>query len=300
MYVFPALVTVNMDELEDGEKEFRLGPGTHMNIRPDQQVDILRWGEAPLTLMQGLQRVNSYADEASKFGALGGAPQVGVDTATESETLLRNAATKLSGPISGMQRACQKVNSWVLMDIEHIIGTSVTLYGAFVNTANETTLKPSDINGYYHTNVTFETTDENMVNARKARLWADLYRIMPGLSERTAMDKMGIDHPTQEQDERSVEDLMRSMPMQQAQMLMALAGLGEVGDIVREAYAAALQPQPRQPQPQGGMPGVLSGSPPLGDEQALTTVDSVGNPVEPVMNEARLNAQVDQIQRQYQ
>ena len=262
-----------------------------MNIRPDQQVDILRWGEAPITLMQGLQRVNSYADEASKFGALGGAPQVGVDTATESETLLRNAATKLSGPISGMQRACQKINSWVLMDIEHIIGTSVTLYGAFTNTANETTISPSDINGYYYTNVTFETTDENMVNARKARLWADLYRIMPGLSERTAMDKMGIDDPTQEQDERSVEDMMRSTPMQQAQMLMALAGLGEVGEIVKEAYAAGLE---------AGRPALQGGRPPMGDEQALTTVDNVGSPVEPVVNEARLNAQVDQIQRQYQ
>ena len=291
MYVFPALVTVNMEEIEDGEKEFRLGPGTHLNIRPDQQVDILRWGEAPVTLMQGLQRVNAYADEASKFGALGGAPQVGVDTATESESLTRNAATKLSGPISGMQRACQKVNSWVLMDIEHIIGTSVTLYGAFVNTENETTIGPRDINGYYYTNVTFETADENMVNARKARLWADLYRIMPGLSERTAMDKMGIDDPTQEQDERSVEDLMRAMPMQQAQMLMALAGLGEVGDIVRDAYAAGIE---------AGRPPGQNGRPPMGDEQALTTVDTLGNPAEPVVSEARMNAQVDQVQRQYQ
>ena len=288
MYVFPALVTVNMDELEDGEKEIRLGPGSHVNIRPDQSLDLLRWGEAPITLMQGLQRVNSYADDASKFGALGGTPQVGVDTATESEMILRNAATKLAGPISAMQRACQKINSWVLMDIEHIFSTEVTLYGSFAHTPSETTLRPSDIDGYYYTNVTFETTDENMVNARKARLWADLYRIMPGLSERTAMDKMGIDEPTGEQDERSVEDMMRSPPMQQAQMLMALAGLGEVGDIVKQAYQAELG---------GGQP---QGPQTMGDEQALTTVDQLGNPSEPIITEARQNAQVDQIQRQFQ
>ncbi len=238
--------------------------------------------------MQGLQRVNSYADDASKFGALGGTPQVGVDTATESEMILRNAATKLAGPISAMQRACQKINSWVLMDIEHIFSTEVTLYGSFAHTSSETTLRPSDIDGYYYTNVTFETTDENMVNARKARLWADLYRIMPGLSERTAMDKMGIDEPTGEQDERSVEDMMRSPPMQQAQMLMALAGLGEVGDIVKQAYQAELG---------GGQP---QGPQTMGDEQALTTVDQLGNPSEPIITEARQNAQVDQIQRQFQ
>ena len=284
MYVFPALVTTNMEELEDGEKEFRLGPGSHLNLRPDQNVDVLRWGEAPLTLIQGLQRVNNYADEASKFGALGGSPLVGVESATESDMLLRNAATKLSGPVSGLQRACQKINSWVLMDIQHILETEVTLFGSFSNTPSETTLKPSDIDNYYFTNVTFETTDETMINARKARLWADLYRIMPGLSERTAMDKMGIDDPTQEQDQRSVEDLMRSPAMSNVQTLVALAGLGELGQEVMRIMGAQMQEE----------------EPVMGDEQALTTVDELGNPVEPIVTDARMNAQVDQAQRQFQ
>ena len=284
MYVFPALVTTNMEELEDGEKEFRLGPGSHLNLRPDQNVDILRWGEAPLTLIQGLQRVNSYADEASKFGALGGSPLVGVESATESDMLLRNSATKLTGPVSALQRAVQKINSWVLMDIEHVLETEVTLYGSFSNTPSETTLKPSDIDSYYYTNVTFETTDETMINARKARLWADLYRIMPGLSERTAMDKMGIDDPTQEQDERSVEDLMRSPAMSNVQTLVALAGLGELGQEVMRIMGAQMQEE----------------EPVMGDEQALTTVDELGNPVEPIVTDARMNAQVDQAARQFQ
>ena len=285
MYVFPALVTTNMEELEDGEKEFRLGPGSHLNLRPDQNVDVLRWGEAPLTLIQGLQRVNGYADEASKFGALGGSPLVGVESATESDMLLRNSATKLTGPVSALQRACQKINSWVLMDIQHILETEVTLYGSFSNTPSETTLKPADIDNYYFTNVTFETTDETMINARKARLWADLYRIMPGLSERTAMDKMGIDDPTQEQDERSVEDLMRSPAMSNVQTLVALAGLGEVGQEVMRIMGAQ---DPSEPEPV------------MGDEQALTTVDEFGNPTEPIVTDARMNAQVDQAARQFQ
>ena len=285
MYVFPAVVTTNMSELEDGEKEFRLGPGSHLNLRPDQSIETLKWGEAPLTLMQGLSRVNNYADEASKFGSLGGQPLVGVESATESDALLRNAAVKLGGPVNAMQRACQRINSWILMDIEKILETEVTLYGSFSADSSEVTIKPSDINGYYYTNVTFETTDEMMINARKARLWADLYRIMPGLSERTAMDKMGIDDPTNEQDERSIENIMRSMPMQQVQIMVALAGLGEVGQEVMRIISATMP----QPEPQA-----------MGDEQALTTVDELGNPVAPVVNEARMNAQVDQAQRQFQ
>ena len=285
MYVFPALVTTNMDELEDGEKEFRLGPGSHLNLRPDQNVDVLRWGEAPITLMQAMSRVNSMADETTKFGALGGSPLVGVESATESDMLLRNSATKLKGPVSALQRACQKINSWVLMDIEHILETEVTLYGSFSNTPSETTLKPNDIDSFYFTNVSFETTDETMVNARKARLWADLYRIMPGLSERTAMDKMGIDDPTQEQDERSIEDLMRSPAMSNVQTLVALAGLGEVGQEVMRIMGAQ---DPSEPEPV------------MGDEQALTTVDEFGNPSEPIVTEARMNAQVDQAARQFQ
>ena len=171
------------------------------------------------------------------------------------------------------------------MDIEKILETEVTLYGSFSADSSEVTIKPSDINGYYYTNVTFETTDEMMINARKARLWADLYRIMPGLSERTAMDKMGIDDPTNEQDERSIENIMRSMPMQQVQIMVALAGLGEVGQEVMRIISATMP----QPEPQA-----------MGDEQALTTVDELGNPVAPVVNEARMNAQVDQAQRQFQ
>ena len=171
------------------------------------------------------------------------------------------------------------------MDIEHVLETEVTLYGSFSNTPSETTLKPSDIDSYYYTNVTFETTDETMINARKARLWADLYRIMPGLSERTAMDKMGIDDPTQEQDERSIEDLMRSPAMANVQTLVALAGLGEIGQEVMRIMGAQDPSNPQQP---------------MGDEQALTTVDELGNPTEPIVSDARMNAQVDQAARQFQ
>ena len=146
-------------------------------------------------------------------------------------------------------------------------------------------MKPSDIDSYYYTNVTFETTDETMINARKARLWADLYRIMPGLSERTAMDKMGIDDPTQEQDERSIEDLMRSPAMANVQTLVALAGLGEIGQEVMRIMGAQDPSNPQQP---------------MGDEQALTTVDELGNPTEPIVSDARMNAQVDQAARQFQ
>jgi|TARA_R110002020_G_scaffold9613_1_gene37720 hypothetical protein len=286
MYVFPALVTVNMNELEDGEKEFRLGPGTHMNIRPDQQLDLLRWGEAPVTLMQGLQRVNNYADEASKFTAMGGTPMVGVDTATEADQLFRSAATKLGGPISALQRVCQRINAWVLMDIEHVLSAPVTLYGAFEYAPSEITLAPREVNGYYYNNVVFETSDASVLNSRKARLWGDLFRIMPGLSERTALEKMGITDPTQEQEERAVEDMLRSSPIQQATLLMALAGLGEPGELVRMAFEQNLGGTNQRQQPQ------------MGDQNALTTVDEIGNPVAPVIDEARAQAMQQAPERQ--
>ena len=286
MYVFPALVTVNMGELEDGEKEIRLGPGSHIDMRPDQQLDLLKWGEAPVTLMQGLQRVNNYADSASKFGAMGGMPMVGVDTATEADTLFRNAATKLSGPLNALQRACQKINAWVLMDIEHILSAPVTLYGAFESTPSEVTLGPREINGYYYNTVTFETSDAATLNSRKARLWADMYRIMPGLSERTAMDKMGITNPTSEQEDRAVEDILRSSPIQQSTLLMALAGLGDAGEEVRQALQANLQQDVQREQGRGG------------DEQAATTVDEQGNPQEPIVSEARRQAMIQAPERQ--
>ena len=286
MYVFPALVTVNMDELEDGEREIRLGPGSHVNIRPDQSLDVLRWGEAPITLMQGMQKVSSIADRSSKFGAMGGTPMVGVDTATEADQMFRNAATKLSGPINALQRACQKINSWVLMDIEHILNAPVTLYGAFESTPSEITLTPREINGYYYNTVTFETADANVLNSRKSRLWADLYRIMPGLSERTAMDKMGITNPTSEQEDRAVEDMLRSSPMQQSTLLMALAGLGEPGEEVRQSLEnTLLEAGNRQQRMQG-------------DEQAATTLDAQGNPVAPIPNEARTQAMLQAPERQ--
>mgnify|MGYP003624626751 FL=1 len=298
MYVFPALITVNMDELEDGEKEFRLGPGTHLNIRPDQQVDILKWGEAPLTLMQGLQRVNNYADQAAKLSSMGGVPMVGVDTATEADQLFRSAATKLGGPISALQRACQRINSWVLMDIEHVLMTPVTLYGAFEYAPSEITLSNNEIKSYYYNNVTFETSDSSVINSRKARLWGDLYRIMPGLSERTAMDKMGVQDPTFEQEERAVEDMLRSSPIQQATLLMALAGLGEPGAIVRQALesniARTTPPPPPPPPPVEGQPQLTAG-----DQYAMTTVDETGTPVDPVMNEARAQAMQQAPERQF-
>ena len=286
MYVFPALITTNMDEIEDGEKEIRLGPGSHVNIRPDQSLDVLRWGEAPLTLMQGMQKVSNIADRSSKFGAMGGTPMVGVDTATEADQMFRNAATKLGGPINALQRVCQKINSWILMDIEHILNAPVTLYGAFESTPSEITLTPREINGYYYNTVTFETADANVLNSRKSRLWADLYRIMPGLSERTAMDKMGITNPTSEQEDRAVEDMLRSSPMQQSTLLMALAGLGEPGEEVRQSLEnTLLEAGNRQQRMQG-------------DEQAATTLDAQGNPVAPIPNEARTQAMLQAPERQ--
>ena len=78
---------------------------------------------------------------------------------------------------------------------------------------------------------------------------------------------------------------MRSPAMANVQTLVALAGLGEIGQEVMRIMGAQDPSNPQQP---------------MGDEQALTTVDELGNPTEPIVSDARMNAQVDQAARQFQ
>ena len=240
MYIWPHLVTKNMPDLEDGEQQIRLGPGGHTNLTEDQSADVLKWGEMPVSLLQGLQRVNQYIDSSTHFGSLGGGVQRGVDTATEADMNVRNAATSLSGPVRGMRWAAMVINSWILMCIEHGVEAPVTVTGALENGPSEVTLTPREISGFYSTSVELETSDEAALNLRNARTWSDIVQRLP-LSFRTAMGKMGIPNPSKEMEERAVEDLERGPQYMQVLTMMALAGLGEAGQIARDAYIRQLQ-----------------------------------------------------------
>ena len=255
MYIWPHLLTKNMPDLADGEQQIRLGPGGHTDMSEDQSADVLKWGEMPVSLLQGLQRVNLYIDSSTHFGALGGGVQRGVDTASEADMNVRNAATSLSGPVRGMRWAAMVINSWILQCIDNVVEAPVTVSGALEHGPSEISLTPREINGFYSTSVEMETSDEAALNLRNARTWSDLAQRMP-ISFRTAMEKAGITNPSQEMEERAIEDLERSPQSMQVLTMMYLAGLGEAGQIARDAYARSLQAA----SPEGG--AQAGGTPP--------------------------------------
>ena len=292
LYMWKPVIGTNLPEVKEGETDYELGPGAFWNLNKEagQEVSVLQFGEAPVTVFQFLSKVQQAADRSSKFGAMAGTPQQGVTTATESDSLGRNAATKLNGPMTTLVRLFKLINTWILMVVDKIIEAPITVTGAFSVGPAEVTLRPGDIDGFYVTSVELDTSDKEMLDARKARLWADLYRIFTGLSERTAMGKAGVDDVTNEQDERSVEDMMKSPQMQQVQLLMALTGIGQQAEPVMQAFQQMLT------QPPTG-----SGSGGSGDAGMLTAVDETGVPGAAAMTQARTNfVQGDQADRAYQ
>ena len=295
LYMWKPVIGTNLPEIKEGEgDEFALGPGAFWNLNREagQEVDVLQFGEAPVTVFQFLGKVQAAANQSSTFGALGGTPQQGVSTATESDSLSRNAATKLSGPINALRRVITQINACLLTVVDKVIEAPVTVVGSYNFGPAEITLKPSDIDGFYVTSVELDTSDKEMLDARKARLWADLYRIFTGMSERTAMLKAGVDNPTEEQDERAVEDLMKAPQMQQVELLLALSGLGQQGEQVKQAFEMMMR---------GGDTPVPPGGGGAGDAEMLTSVDPMGNPGK-ATNSAARQAFVsgDQAERAYQ
>lgn len=224
MGVFEPIVTTDMPEAEDGTKQLKFGPGQVWNKTGDQNIEVLKLGE-PISLsqFQWLSKVQDINDRHSKFGALGGTPQRGVDTATEADQNSRNAATKLSGPINAIRRMIQTINAWVLMDVPFVFEAPITMFGGVENAPSEVTLMPRDLKrGPFLTNVQLETSDEAALKLRDARTWLDIAQSAP-LSFKTAMRMAGINNPAEEMRERMLEDLGRSPEVVQLLMQVILA-----------------------------------------------------------------------------
>lgn len=207
------------------DKQFAITPGSRWNIVEGQEAGFIDPGEIPVSLFQGMERVNKYIDQDTKFSTLGGQPQRGVDTATEADQNIRNAATKLSAPIRNLRRLIMKVNEYSAWDVEHVFEAPVTLYGAVPSGPSEVTLTPTDINGFYMTHVELETSDEAAVNLRIARTWADLAQRLP-IPFKEVMRKAGIENPSAMFDERMMENLEQSEPVMAALLQIVLQGLG--------------------------------------------------------------------------
>ena len=230
-----------------GDQQLAIQPGSRWNISEGQEAGFIDPGEIPASLFQGMARVNQYIDQSTKFSTLGGQPQRGVDTATEADQNIRNAATKLSGPIRNLRRVVMRVNEYAAWDVEKIFEAPITLYGAAPSGPSEVTLTPSDINGFYMTHVELETSDEAALNLRNARTWSDLAQRMP-ISFKTVMRMAGIMNGTQEMDERLMENLEQSEPVMAALLQIVLSGLGNPA----QAPGATAPPQqPNAPDLQG-------------------------------------------------
>lgn len=277
LYLWKPVIGTNLPKVAEGEDDpYVLGPGAFWNVNKDagQSIDVLQFGEAPTTAFQFLGRIQQAADRSSKFGALGGTAQQGVSTATESDQLIRNASTKLSGPIATLQRMVTMVNSMILMTAEKILESPISVTGATAYGPSVVTIKPSDIDGFYFTSVEMDTSDKSALEARNARLWGEMYRLYTGnLSARTALLKSGVDNVSEEGDEAAVEGMLRSPQIQQVELLLALTGMGAQAEEVTNAFRMSMM----------GGPGDQSGAtgPVMGDAASMMNTNQGGELVTP-------------------
>lgn len=265
---FNPTITRNMD----ATKPLVVGPKSiiALNGGPEdpnrETIEFLQWPGLPLEVIQLAQRTNQMVDEAVKMNTLGGIPLKGVETATESDQQIRNAAAKLQAPVGGLERLANRITSWVLMDIDCVLEAPVTVFGTGGegDQHDEVTLGPADINGFYRCSAEMSTTDEYEASMAKARFWLDAYQRTPFLSAVTAMTKGDVsDQPMEEMVMRAAEDVYLSPEMAAIRKLSGAQSFGEFAQMFQQLAQGKTegQPGPGTPdgvtsaQPQGGGSG---------------------------------------------
>ena len=73
---------------------------------------------------------------------------------------VRNAASKLQGPINALRSAIMVINRWVFQDIENIIESPVTVYGGMKGAPSSIEIAPKEIGGFYESYVELDTSDQ--------------------------------------------------------------------------------------------------------------------------------------------
>ena len=231
-----------------------MGAGKRINLVDDQEIEFRKLPEVNLSVFQMMDRVHNYTSELSKLGTLGGQPQRGVESATEADLNVRNAAVKLQGCVASL-RACVAIASMqVFQDIEHILESSVTIGGFSRRGASEITIKPSELDGFYAVDVELHTSDRAAIEMRDMMVWSQLYQTYGGmLSAETAMENSGIENPQEEMLKASVNLLFMSEPAQQVRTMMMLKGLQGQASEVLQAFQQSMANQPSALPPQGMM-----------------------------------------------
>lgn len=239
MTAFPMITARNIGD----EKEIGVGPGLINRLEGtegepgSEELRIEKMPEVPLGLLQFVDKTTQIANSALKINVLGGLPQPGVETATESDQNLRNASVKLSYAVSAIERLVKKINRWIFMDIELVLEAPVTMFGAGADSPSEIVLKPMDIKGYYETHVELVTADKDAVNQVNARFWAEMYRVVPFLSLHTAMEKMGLDDPQAEMIKRASEDVFLSEEFRLIRTMTGAQSFGELAQLLQQLQA---------------------------------------------------------------
>ena len=251
---FAPVITKN---IMDDNTPIEVGPGKRINLVDDQEINFVKLPEVPLSAFQMMEKVHQYTSELSKLGTLGGQPQRGVESATEADLNIRNAAVKLAGCVSSL-RACVAIASrQVFQDIEHILESAITIAGNVRSGTSEITIKPSELDDFYAVDVELHTSDRAQVEMRDMMVWSQLYRTYNGmLSAETAMENSGIENPQQEILKASVNTLFMSPQAQQVRTMMMLKGLqSQAAEVLRAFQQDLLQQQQAQQPPPGGVSG---------------------------------------------
>lgn len=256
---FAPTVTRNMD----ATKPIVVGPKAIIALDggpedPNREtIEFLQWPALPIEVIQLAQRTEQIVDESVKMNALGGIAIKGVETATEADQQIRNAASKLSGPVGGLERIANKLSAWALMDVDVVIEYPVTVFGNGEDGSGdeEVTLAPADIRGFYRVNAALTTTDEYEASLNKARFWLDAYQRSPFLSAITAMTKGDVaDNPLEEMVMRSAEDVFLSPEMTGIRKLTGAQAFGQFAMMFKQLAEGGGGAVPGAGTPTGGSP----------------------------------------------
>lgn len=244
---FPMGIARNMAP----DREIAMGPGEIIDMDGNDGeagAESLQWMSHP-DIPQGVVALGEVLERESnstfKTDLLSGVPQRGVDTATEADMNVRNAISKLSGPIAALERCSIKLTKQFLMDVELVIKAPVTLYGSSMSstTAAEITLKPTDIGGFYEVHIQLATSDQEVMSMSKARFWLEAPRVNPAVSFQYALERGEIvDDPYASMIRRASEDIYLSPEFA---MMRKSAAAADLGMVLQEAQQAN---QPSTPQ----------------------------------------------------
>ena len=239
---FPPIKAWNMDET----RNINVGPGAITTLSGDkgqpgaEDFEFTQWPEVPQAVLALVDKTTQYANAALKMDTMGGLPLRGVDTATEADQQIRNASSKLEGPLAAMSRIAVKISRWVLMDIELVLETGVTIYGTKAIDPEVVSLAPKDIKGYYDVSCEFTTSDADSISQMKARFWLEMYRVSPFLSAMTAMERGEVaDDPMAEMQKRAAEDILLSPEMRQIRLMSAAQQFGKLTEMLNALQAQA-------------------------------------------------------------